>query len=285
MKLKLMSIVLLLLMTMSACSSPTPAPPPVITVVNRQSPEPTRAPAPQPSVAPPPTLAPTALPVPVPTAQRVSFQVGQFYTTVSGQLAANGMDKWTLRIVGGQNLSVNLVPTNGKAKVTIVGADGNVLISDHADAMQWNGAVPSNQDYTITVMAYANTAPSYTMQVTIPPVVQPTVPPAPTPVAKRMTFAPGGVSATVSGKTGAVDVERWVIAAQAGQTMMVNLVPPPGGRAALVIFGADGTVLISDHASAMQWSGPLPKTQDYFIDVKPENGVVSYQLQVTIPPR
>jgi hypothetical protein len=44
-------------------------------------------------------------------------------------------------------------------------------------------------------------------------------------------------------------------------------------------------VLISDHASAMSWTGPLPKTQDYYIDVKPETGAVSYTLQVTIPPR
>ena len=115
------------------------------------------------------------------------------------------------------------------------------------------------------------------------PLAQPTVPPAP--AAKRITFATGGISATVSGTTRAVDVDHWVIAALGGQTMSVNLIVPPGGQAALVIYGADGTVLISDHASAMQWNGPLPKTQDYFIDVKPETGAVSYTLQVTIPPR
>lgn len=285
MKLKLMSIVLLLLLAMSACSSPTPAPPAAITVVSRQTVEATRPPAPPPTVAPQPTIAPTALPAPQPTAQRVSFQSGQFYTTVSGKLAANGMDKWVLRINGGQQLNVNLVPTNGKAKITIVGADGNVLISDHADAMQWSGKTPATQDYTITVIAYDNTAPGYTMQVTIPPVAQPTAVPTAAPAAKRISFPAGGISATVSGTTHAVDSDRWVIAAQAGQTMNVNLVVPPGGRAALVIYGADGTVLISDHASAMQWSGTLPKTQDYNIHVKPENGVVSYTMQVMIPPR
>ncbi len=119
-----------------------------------------------------------------------------------------------------------------------------------------------------------------------PPTAAPTQPPAPpAPAAKRITFATGGISATVSGTTRAVDVDHWVIAALGGQTMSVNLIVPPGGQAALVIYGADGTVLISDHASAMQWNGPLPKTQDYFIDVKPETGAVSYTLQVTIPPR
>lgn len=83
-------------------------------------------------------------------------------------------------------------------------------------------------------------------------------PPPQTP--QRITFAPGAISATVSGTTPAVGVERWLVAAQAGQTMSVNLSVPSGGRAALVIYGADGTVLISDHASATNWSGQLPKT-------------------------
>ena len=53
-------------------------------------------------------------------------------------------------------------------------------------------------------------------------------------------------------------------------------------RATLVIYGADGTGLLSDRAGAMQWSGLLPKAQDYFIDVKPVTGAVSYTLQVTV---
>jgi len=231
----------------------------------------------------PPTAAPTQPLVPTPVAQRITFAQGQFNTTVNGALTKNGMANWVLRIIGGQSLSANLVPTNGKAKLTITGADGTVLISDHADAMQWNGTVPSSQDYTITLIAYDDTAPSYALQITVPPLAQPTALPAP--AAKRITFAPGGISATVQGVTHAVDVDHWIIAAQAGQTMSVNLIVPPGGQAALVIYGVDGTVLISDHASAMQWTGPLPKTQDYFIDVKPETGAVSYTLQVTIPPR
>jgi len=115
-----------------------------------------------------------------------------------------------------------------------------------------------------------------------PPTAVPTQPPAPG--AKRITFARGGISATVQGTTGAVDADHWVLAAMAGQTMSVNLIVPTGKRATLVIYGADGTVLLSDRASVMQWSGLLPKTQDYFIEVKPETGAMSYTLQVTIPP-
>jgi hypothetical protein len=69
-----------------------------------------------------------------------------------------------------------------------------------------------------------------------------------------------------------------------GQTMSVNLIVPNSKRGTLVIYGTDGAMLLSNRASVMQWSGLLPRTQDYFIDVKPETGAMSYTLQVTIPP-
>jgi hypothetical protein len=270
---------LLLTTALAACSAPTPAPPPVVTVIHYQTPiAPTQPP---PTAAPPPapTIDPRPQPTPVP--QRITFPPGGVTASVSGKLATNTSDRWILRVLAGQTLSANLIPANGKARLIIWGVDGTVLISDHADAMQWNGRIPITQDYIISVNAYEG-APSYTLQVTVPP-LQPTAPPQP--AAKRITFAPGAISATVNGTTSTVGADRWILAAQAGQTLNVNLIVPPGGRAALVIYGADGTVLISDHASAMQWSGALPKTQDYHIDVKPETGAVSYTLQVTIPPR
>ena len=284
---------LLSVCVLSACATPPPPASPVVTVVRYQVPNtPTQISAPTSVVVPSlaassPTLIPTPRPadLPPPTPRRISFQTGQFNTSIQGALPKNGMDKWTLRIMGGQTLSVNLIPTNGKAKFSIVGADGYPLITDHADAMQWSNPVPATQDYTITVIAFDDTAPSYSLQITVPPLQPAPVQPTLVPVTKRISFAPGAISATVSGVTPAVDVDRWVIAAMVNQTLSINLIAPPGGQAALVIYGADGTVLISDHASAMQWSGPLPKSQDYHIDVKPENGVVSYTMQVTIPPR
>lgn len=105
-----------------------------------------------------------------------------------------------------------------------------------------------------------------------------------TPAAKRISFARGATSATVQGTTGAVDADHWVIAVLGGQAMSINLIVPNRKSGTLAVFGADSTVLLSNRAGVMQWSGLLPKTQDYFIDVKPGTGAMSYTLQVTIPP-
>ncbi len=112
-----------------------------------------------------------------PTPKRITFGAGQTSVMVSGILPPNGSDAWVLRVQGGQTMSVNLGMWNGMARLAIWGADGTVLISDHADAAYWSGAVPSTQDYNIQIDALNNTAPSYTMDVTIPP-LEPT-PPAP----------------------------------------------------------------------------------------------------------
>jgi hypothetical protein len=55
------------------------------------------------------------------------------------------------------------------------------------------------------------------------------------------------------------------------------------GAVILIIYGADGDVLISDHAGATTWTGVLPTTQDYFIDVRSVGSVTAhYSLKATV---
>jgi hypothetical protein len=158
----------------------------------------------------------------------------------------------------------------------------NRIIGGEGAAGTFYYAATTTGDYTIT---FQGTGPLvFGIQVQAAPSNTPSTIPA-TSITKRISFAREEISATVQGITGAVEADHWVLAALAGQTMSVNLVLPTGKHATLVIYGADGTVLLSDRASVMQWSGLLPKTQDYFIDAKPETGAVSYTLQVTVPPR
>ena len=77
-----------------------------------------------------------------------------------------------------------------------------------------------------------------------------------------------------------------MLSAMAGQEMTVNLSDASAGvNAILIIWGADGTVLISDHADATTWAGQLPSTQDYAIHVRSvAQDSVDYTLEVIIPP-
>ncbi len=134
---------------------------------------------------------------------------------------------------------------------------------------------PEQKLYTIAVNCVQSTA------------AVPTPETKPQPI--RIQFEPGATSAKVEGKLAPREIKHYVLRAMAGQEMTVNLSATsesgsPEG-AILAIWGADGTVLISDHAEATTWKGPLPATQDYYIAVicVLQEGV-NYTLEVVIPP-
>ncbi len=224
----------------------------------------------------------SSLPHPTPGPQpiRIEFAPGTDTATVGGSVPPGDAAHYVIRALAGQTMSVNILNASGSVWLAIWGADGTVLISDHAGATSWSGQLPSTQDYYIDVISQAGTTPGFTLQVTIPP--QPG--PGPEPPTKRITFAPGSVSAIEQGGVDPGSIMRYLVAAMAGQTMTVDA-SSPQWDVVLVIWGADGTVLLSDHAGATSWSGVLPSSQDYIIDVK-SVGVAptSFTLQVTIPP-
>ena len=114
---------------------------------------------------------------------------------------------------------------------------------------------------------------------TSPPVLTATEEPA----AERISFAPGGTSATVEGNLAAQAMHRYVLGVMAGQLMEVHV--DPQDRVQLVIYGADGTVLKSGMGGVAFFRGTVPHTQDYFVELHAGPGAVSYSLWVMIPVR
>jgi putative hemolysin len=224
------------------------------------------------------------VPQPEPEPRRIQFAPGAISAQVQGSLAAGGHDRYVLTAMAGQEMTVNLSVATAEVSAILViwGADGTVLISDHADATTWRGVLPSTQDYYINVRSVAQAPVDYTLEVIIPPVAS-----QPEPQPRRIQFAPGATSAQVQGSLAAGGGDRYVLTAMAGQEMTVNLsVATAEVSAILVIWGADGTVLISDHADATTWKGVLPSTQDYYINVRSvAQAPVDYTLEVIIPPK
>ncbi len=104
------------------------------------------------------------------------------------------------------------------------------------------------------------------------------------PPPKRISFAPGGITATRSGVLTMGGMDRYVMKINQDQTLNVSAASG-NNNVILIIFGKDGTVLLSDHVDASSWSGIIPATQDYFIDVRAIDGTsANYTLTVTVPP-
>jgi hypothetical protein len=215
-----------------------------------------------------------------PTPRRISFPPGGTSATRTGVLTMGGMVRYVLGINAGQTLNASVASANNNVDLVIFGADGTVLISDHANASSWSGVVPSTQDYYIDVNAVDGTSANYTLTVTIPPA--PPSPPHPT--IQRIRFAPGTISATVSGQVVPGGNNEYVIKASANQQMLISTTAEEQAVAVSVV-GADGTVLQSSMGSLSNFSGELPSTQDYFITVSiAGQGFADYQMTVTIEP-
>jgi len=96
----------------------------------------------------------------------------------------------------------------------------------------------------------------------------------------RISFRPGATSAAVEGRLAARQTQYYVLRAFGGQAMEVNATPV--GRVRLIIYGADGTVLMSGMGEGASFSGTLPSDQDYVVAVDAGPDAVAYRLEVSI---
>jgi hypothetical protein len=154
----------------------------------------------------------------------------------------------------------------GPFRFTVSAANGTQLGSG-SQGQSWSGTLPSTGDYQITLQSPADApATTYGLLITIV-----TTAPAPTPVppppAQRIQFPPGFTSTTVWGYVDSATPVRYVLRALAGQSMSVNLTTQHNYPASVTIRNQQGAVMGAANAG-VNWSGYLPATQDYYLDVQ-----------------
>ena len=223
----------------------------------------------------PTVVNPTAIPPTANTLERIKFAAGSTSATVTGHLESSESKQYILHALAGQTMTINLAFPAGRAILVVWGDDGDVLLSDHAEASNFQRQLPTTQDYHIQIKGRPEGSSDYSMTISIPSVNT---------AAKRIEFAPGADSSTVNGTLQPSMSDQYIINVQAGQTMTIDLTFTVG-QAILVVWGADGDVFLSDHAEASSFQSALPATQDYYIMVKGRpDGSTGYSMTVTIPP-
>lgn len=223
--------------------------------------------------APPPTGAPppTTVPPPGPPTGVIQMAPGATEAEVQGQLAANAIATYSLSAQANQNMQLSLSSNSNSARIAVLSPGGFPLPPQRGnpEGTYWQGNLPTTGTYIIQVLA-GSAAPTanYSLNVTIP---------------VRISFAPGAISASVQGVTNNGRIVTYLLKANGGQTMTVNLVAPPNS-AGITIYGLDdGQPLIRSQSGATSFSGQLPATQDYVIQVVPfSNSLVNYTLDVTV---
>jgi hypothetical protein len=149
----------------------------------------------------------------------------------------------------------------------VLNPDGTTLLDPANKWSYWQWQIPKTGVYTIQVIGGASTA-KYTLTAKL---------------AQLIYFSTEPKSVTLHGNTFPGYVHSYAFRLSGGAHMTVSL-NVPAGRAVLDIFGIETGSLLSFKAGATSWTGTLPKTQEYVIEVAPIHGAsVVYSLTVSIP--
>ena len=224
------------------------------------------------------TVAVTGSPSSGGTAQRISFPSGATGTTVSGQLDAPNMLNYLLEASAGQYMQVSVTSPAGSAYLTVVSPSGSPLARAQAGAQAFNGTLPESGDYRLTVSSPDGTAhTAFTLSVSV------TGSASSGGTTQRIHFPAGGTGTSVSGNVGGSAVDTYLLEASAGQHMQVSLASP-AGTAYLNVVAPDGSPLARAQAGAQGFSGNLPTSGDYQLQVMTLGGApaTSYTLTVSV---
>ena len=217
------------------------------------------------TAVPAPTF--TSAPVVI-NATRIKFATGATSGIQEGQLQAGQSQRFLVGAAAGQPMMISVNSLNNDITLSVKGVnDGKVLLSAAEKTSSWQTMLTVTQDYLIEIYGGASTE-NFTLSITTP---------------ARIRFDPGAISAKYSGSTpGGLDV-AYVLRANAGQKMKLNLTGPAGDVVLSVYGYQDGQPYLRYVVEQTSFEMTLPATEDYIVQVVPRAGkVVDYTLTVEV---
>ena len=216
------------------------------------------------SSLPSPTPQPTATSTPGPL--NIAFTLGTTAAVKQGTVQPGQVVMYTLDAEASQPMILRLDSQKGDATLGVLEPNGAKLLDPANKWTYWQWLLPKTGLYTIQVIGGA-AAQTYVLTAK---------------VAQVVNFASGATSITLNGSTVSGYVFSYSLNCKANQTMTATL-NVPSSTAYLDIFGLATGTLLSASAKANTWTGVLPETQAYVIEVIPTNGnVVNYTLTVSV---
>jgi hypothetical protein len=230
-----------------------------------------------------PSLSKLPLPIPTPAFNihdrgAIQFQPGATSTSVSHYLAS-GSDRYTLQASAGQLASFTISSPNQNVLLTLVGPDGNPLITSESGASTWSGVLPKDGNYTVEAVDTGDPA-QYNLNVSI----QPSNSNHQVRNQGEIQFQSGATSAVENNYLPAQgDSDRYTFTASAGQSAQINL-SSSNDRVLFTITGPNQESLVQYQNGVTDWSGTLPDNGTYTINVIADDAPTQYNLSLNIQP-
>lgn len=201
-------------------------------------------------------------------AARVSMKTGRTAVSVDGHVVKNGMTSYLIGALANQYMMVNINSSDRQVYLEIQAPDGTFLASADDKLESWEGTLPENGDYVLTIFT-PGSASDFTYTVTIP---------------VRIKFKSGAISASQDGTIGANDTNSYLLRALKGQTMTVTI-DSDNSDVVLNIYGLqDGKTYVKASLGESTATFKLPSTQDYVIQCvsngsSTENYTITFKVQ------
>ncbi len=212
-----------------------------------------------------------------PGSQRIRFAAGATSASVSGQVSGNTYAGYLLEAQAGQWMQVSIISAGNPLYLTVVSPGGSPLARAQAGAQSFDGTLPESGDYSLQVSAPAGTpSTGFTLVVSV-------TSGQPGGITQRIHFAAGATSAQVNGQVAGSSIDTYLLNAYIGQTMQVTLTSA-SGAAYLNVIAPDGSPLARAQAGAQSFSGTLPASGDYQLQVMllGASAQTSYTLLVSV---
>jgi len=212
-----------------------------------------------------PPVTDTASPTATPSAVNIVFASGTTAAVEQGSLQPNQVRTYTLSAGQNQPMMLLTYSPNNDVYLGVMEPDGSKLLDPAKKYTNWQWLLPKTELYTIQLYGGA-TSEDFTLMAK---------------VAQIVTFPSGATTVMLNGSTPKGYVFSYSLACQANQVMTVSL-NVPATTAYLDVFGLATGTLLSPSAKATSWTGTLPATQDYVIEIIPVGGEFTYSLKVTV---
>ena len=218
--------------------------------------------------------------------------------TVEGNVRGGDKVNYPLIVEAGQTLRVS--QENDDVRLTVLGPEGKAVNRRAEQVFDWEGVIEEGGEYRIQLSpergvktadyrlsaTLSNPAPIEPIEPIEPvepiepiepiePVepiepavpVEPTVPVQPEVQSQRVSFPSGQDGTLVANNVGPGRVQRYVVNAQEGQILSVEVLDAQGGRVDFELLMPGGE-MVPDASNIVAWQGQLPVGGDYTIDVR-----------------
>jgi hypothetical protein len=213
------------------------------------------------------SLTPTVTMTTTPPGSSIVFTQGTTASVRQGSLTPGQTKSYTLAAEKNQAMVLILDSLYHDIHFAVSKPDGSLLVDPSWGWINFQWILPATGTYTIQVIGGTITE-NYTLTVK---------------VAAPISVPAGGGPKIFSGTTFLGYVFSYGVNGQSGKTMHLSL-NVPASSAYLDVFGiADDHPLLDESLHLTNWSGVLPSTQIYIVEIIPASGQeVNFSLTITV---